>query len=201
MTTQLITRNYNNLTFTFRDDGFFNMTKAAKHFGKDLSHFMRSPDTLLYIDALKSAKNAELVETKRGHTGGTWAHPKLAIFFARWLDIRFAVWCDAMIEDILKGNAEVLITKPEKSAVMALPQDYGTALRALADGWEREQASKVVVEKLKVQVKALVHEVTHYTMNEFCTKANRYFTSSERTSLSHYARSWSKDQGWHLRPS
>jgi hypothetical protein len=30
------------------------------------------------------------------------------VFCARWLDVRFAVWCDAMIEDILKGKAEVV---------------------------------------------------------------------------------------------
>ena len=62
----------------------------------------------------------------RGH--GTWAHPKLAVFFARWLDVRFAVWCDVMIEDILKGKAEVVITKPEESAVLALPKDYDSVL-------------------------------------------------------------------------
>ena len=113
VTNQLITRSYNNLSFTFRADGFFNMTKAAQCFGKRMDHFMKSPDTKLYVEALKSIHpNRGICETKAGNGGGTWAHPKLAIFFARWLDVRFAVWCDAMIEDILKGNAEVLITKP-----------------------------------------------------------------------------------------
>lgn len=118
-TRALITRDFNGLAFSFRADGWFNMTKAAGHFGKDLSHFARSPDTLAYIDALKSAKNAEYVETNRGRYGGTWAHPKLAVFFARWLDVRFAVWCDAAIEDILKGAAELVVTKPQESALMA----------------------------------------------------------------------------------
>ncbi|WP_079550844.1 KilA-N domain-containing protein [Vreelandella subglaciescola] len=35
-----------------------------------------------------------LSETTRGRYGGTWAHPKLAVFFARWLDVRFSVACD-----------------------------------------------------------------------------------------------------------
>lgn len=43
------------------------------------------------------------------------------MFFARWLDVRFAVWCDAMIEDILKGRAEVVIIKPKESEALALP--------------------------------------------------------------------------------
>ncbi|MEY4768064.1 MAG: hypothetical protein RL637_703 [Pseudomonadota bacterium] len=31
--------------------------------------------------------------------GGTWFHPKLAIPFARWLEARFAIWCNFQIED------------------------------------------------------------------------------------------------------
>lgn len=60
------------------------MTKAAKHFGKTLENFMRSPETLEYIDALsKAVKNTELKQATQGRYGGTWAHPKLAVFFAR----------------------------------------------------------------------------------------------------------------------
>jgi hypothetical protein len=130
--TQLITQTYNGLAFTFREDGWFNMTKAAKHFGKDLSNFWKSSDTLDYMHALASSvktTDQELVEAVPGNryivNRGTWAHPKLAVFFARWLDVRFAVWCDAMIDDILNKKAEVVITKPEESAVMALPEMVG----------------------------------------------------------------------------
>jgi len=58
--------------------------------------------------------------------------PKLAVFFARWLDVRFSVWCDAKIGGILKGAAEVTIVKSRDSAVRALPQSYSAALRGLA---------------------------------------------------------------------
>ena len=95
MTTQLITRNYNDLTFTFRADGYFNMTKAAACFGKRLQDFMDNKETTEYMDALTHANQRELTFAKAGRYGGTFAHPKLAIFFARWLDVRFAVWCDA----------------------------------------------------------------------------------------------------------
>jgi KilA-N domain len=99
------------------------MTKAAQHFGKRLDKFWSSAETRGYIaEAGKLTPNGgSLVLTTPGRHGGTWAHPKLAVFFARWLDVRFAVWCDAMIEDILKGRAEVVVTKPAESAVMALP--------------------------------------------------------------------------------
>jgi hypothetical protein len=164
MTTTLITKTYQTgsiqTAFSFRQDGWFNMTKAAQAFGKDLSHFMRSPDTLTYIDALSnSANNAELTGASKGRYGGTWAHPKLAVFFARWLDVRFAVWCDAMIEDILKGAAEVVIVKPKESAVMALPKDFASSLRALADSLEQAEVLKTQVAALSVRPKVIA--LTH----------------------------------------
>jgi hypothetical protein len=50
----LITKSFNNVPFIFRDDGWFNMTKAAKAFGKETKEFLRLPSTVEYVDALKS---------------------------------------------------------------------------------------------------------------------------------------------------
>lgn len=137
----LITKTFNNVPFVFRDDGWFNMTKAAQHFGKRLDNWLVNKETREYIEALMKLPGipGNITEAVPGRNGGTWAHPKLAVFFARWLDVRFAVWCDAMIEDILKGKAEVVITKPAESAVMALPSNYADALRSLADAWGHQE--------------------------------------------------------------
>ena len=87
-----------------RADSWFNMTKAAQHFGKDVRDFMYAPSTKEYVDELsKCGKLLQLSEVRPGRYGGTWAHPKLAVFIARWLDVRFSVWCDAVIEDILRS--------------------------------------------------------------------------------------------------
>jgi len=71
------------------------MTKAAKHFGKKLSHFWRSPATQEYIKAMEALPQfggTEIAISRRGGPNqGSWCHPKLAVFFARWLDVRFAV--------------------------------------------------------------------------------------------------------------
>ena len=45
-----------------------------------------------------------MVRSKACANGGTWLHPKLAIVFARWLNTKFAVWCDLKIEAILHGG-------------------------------------------------------------------------------------------------
>jgi len=120
-TTALITKTYENgAVFTFREDGWFNMTKAAKHFGKVASHFLELPSTREYVRALSDALGKSEVYRAQGgwHLNadvGTWAHPKLAVFFARWLDVRFAVWCDSVIEDILKGNVQAATPSQEKA--------------------------------------------------------------------------------------
>ena len=119
----LIIKEYQGMPFVFREDGYFNMTKAAQAFGKDVYEFLRLPGTQEYTDALlKTGKFPDLVQTRRGNGGGTWAHPKLAVFFARWLDVRFAVWCDSIIEDILTKRAELTITQPETSATVQVTQ-------------------------------------------------------------------------------
>ena len=159
----VITRDYQGMTFQFREDGYFNMTNAAKHFGKDVREFFKNDSTLAYVEALENAGvSHQLVETSRGRNGGTWGHPKMAVFFARWLDVKFAVWCDMIIDDLLRGKAEVTITKPEESAVLALPKDYASALRALlasVEAQEKLQAKAdtfdLVVAHKRVSVSAL----------------------------------------------
>jgi hypothetical protein len=76
-------------------------TEAAAYFGKRVDHFLANDETKSYIGALCEPDNTrnvgDYVKAKRGRNGGTWFHPELAVFFARWLDIRFAIWCDRRI--------------------------------------------------------------------------------------------------------
>lgn len=76
------------LELWFRDDGWFNMTKEAKYFGKRVDHFFANEETVKYMAALQKlpGMSGSLVATTVGQSGGTWAHPKLAVAFARWLD-------------------------------------------------------------------------------------------------------------------
>ena len=121
---------------TFRKDGWFNATVAAKKYGKRPVDWLRLPDTVAYLLAvirrrdncekisqfnqineldtsqstkkanlLEIAKSTGLVTTRSGSLeigGGTWLHPKLAVLFARWLDVDFAVWCDEQIDELLR---------------------------------------------------------------------------------------------------
>ena len=45
--------------------------------------------------------------------GGTWLHPKLAVDFARWLNPKFAVWCDEQITRIMTGGRHTAFREPQ----------------------------------------------------------------------------------------
>jgi len=108
----LIIREYNGNVFHFREDGYFNMTKAAKAFGKEAKEFLRLPTTVEYVAALEKVGISPVYEARQGRNGGTWGHPRFAVSFARWLDVQFAVFCDMVIDDILNKKAELVVTKP-----------------------------------------------------------------------------------------
>ena len=156
-TNAIIAKTYNDTTvLQFRGDGWFNMTKAANAFGKRLDNFWTAEGTKPYCDALSNSLNlSELTVAKSGrYHGGTWAHPKLAVFFARWLDTKFAMWCDAAIDDILKGNQKLQMVNKAESAVEALPAD----VKAAGAAWQAEM--QAAMQELQSTVEAQTAELT-----------------------------------------
>jgi hypothetical protein len=58
---------------------------------------------------LKLAKSTGLVKVRLGspvNGGGTWMHPNLAVVFARWLDVRFSIWCDVQIKNLINQETD-----------------------------------------------------------------------------------------------
>ncbi|EEP69063.1 KilA-N domain-containing protein [Kingella oralis] len=114
-----VIKSFGDIAVSFRNDGFLNASAIAAHFGKRVPDFLKTEQNQEYISDLaehlsKTLKivfdKNQLVIVKKGspaNGGGTWLHPKLAIHFARWLDPRFAVWCDEQIEQILSGSLKL----------------------------------------------------------------------------------------------
>jgi hypothetical protein len=50
----------------FREDGYFNMTKAANHFGKQLSNFWLSSETKAYVAAMEQTLGIKVWSATRG---------------------------------------------------------------------------------------------------------------------------------------
>jgi len=117
---KVIQYHYGDLLYSFTTDGWFNATETAKHFGKRLDHWLDNAETLEYIRALDevaTGKPSHILDTRKSgylkirrgapsRGGGTWLHPDLAVPFARWLDMRFGVWCDRQIKTIMLGMAK-----------------------------------------------------------------------------------------------
>lgn len=125
----LKTVNFDGLPVAFTENGYLNATMIAKHYGKRVKDYLRNERTQDYIRALNehlseavktasqsdginlpSEQNQLVMVVKGGNPTeqGTWLHPKLAIDFARWLNPRFAVWCDMQIEQMVTGSVQSL---------------------------------------------------------------------------------------------
>ncbi|EMT0188141.1 KilA-N domain-containing protein [Neisseria gonorrhoeae] len=177
--------NFGNTPVSFRQDGFLNATAIASHFGKLPKDYLKSEQTQQYISALAENLSVrrkilteanQIVIVKRGGSEqGTWLHPKLAIHFARWLNPKFAVWCDEQIETLLNGNVSDGI-KPAKTtaddrtglrqAVAALVGrkgiDYSSAYSMIHQRFNVESVEGIPAGKLPEAV-AYVHALTLHT--------------------------------------
>ncbi|CFB81913.1 KilA-N domain-containing protein [Neisseria gonorrhoeae] len=180
--------NFGNTPVSFRQDGFLNATSIAAHFGKLPKDYLKTEQTQQYISALAESLSErtkiltdenQLVIVKKGNsknfTQGTWLHPKLAIHFARWLNPRFAVWCDEQIEILLNGNVSDGI-KPAKTTaddrtglrrvVAALVGrkgiDYSSAYSMIHQRFNVESVEDLPAGKLSEAV-AYVHALTLHT--------------------------------------
>lgn len=107
----LLPQMYEGKPITFNEAGWFNATEAAAHFCKRPNDWLELEATKAYLTALDNMLNRNQPERflivmrgGRGKSDATWFHPKLAVRFAQWLDVAFAVWCDMQIDDLMRGN-------------------------------------------------------------------------------------------------
>lgn len=131
----------------FNTDGWINATEVAKRFGKKPAEWIRLPDTTKYMDALARHLNVGeshlLTSTTKGRSGGTWLHPRLAVSFARWLDVDFAVWCDTQIDALLRGFPSAIGRFNHACKRLDNRQSRASASgRDLAE-WKREKPSLI----------------------------------------------------------
>ena len=120
---EIIARKFNDIEILFSSKSntslYINATNIAKYFNKQPSDWLKTKEVKRYLEAFSRSDNfpnGDLVVVIQGGNNkkaqGTWIHKKLIIAFARWLSPDFAVWCDSVIEEILKG--EMQISQPAK---------------------------------------------------------------------------------------
>ena len=176
-------KTFGDFAVSFNSDGYLNATQIAKQFDKRINNYLRSEQTQLYIaalfDVLKARNSAmtenQLVIVQKGgnvHFSGTWLHPKLAVDFARWLDPKFAVWCDEQIEQIISGSLQPKLAQttvadrtPLRQAVSALVGrcgfDYSAAYHLVHQRFGVGSIEEIAAEDLPEAVE-YVHMLTVY---------------------------------------
>jgi hypothetical protein len=163
---KLITASYNDaIKVDFTQEAWFNATAVAAPFDKRPNDWLNLESTKEYLAALAEIPNYQeswYLKTTRGKFGGTWLHPKLAIPFARWLDVRFAVWCDMQIETILKA-----LTSPNN-------RTDGTLIPS-----EQQTLSEIVMRKAETVPKELIGKA----LAEIWSRVHRKFRVSKYEQL------------------
>lgn len=119
MSARIIPFDYQGQAVSFNAEGWLHATVIAERFGKRLDHWLDNAETLEYIRALDeiqhpttgpskivNTRKSGYLKSRRGNAGGTWLHPKLAVAFARWCNVKFSVWCDMQIEALIHGSQD-----------------------------------------------------------------------------------------------
>lgn len=104
--TKIIKADFDGSVVTLNSDGWINATVIADANGKRVGDWVDLPSTREYVERLNTRLSGNLIQAKRGRNGGTWLHPKLAVVFARWISVDFAIWCDEQIDEIIHGKPE-----------------------------------------------------------------------------------------------
>lgn len=176
---QIRTISFGNFPVSFQNNGYLNATVVASHFNRRVGNYLKSERTQEYISALaeklsvtpkRATEDNQIVIIKQGGTEqGTWLHPKLAVDFARWLDPKFAVWCDEQIEQILSGSlpspAQTTVDERRglvdavKMLVARCGIDYSDAYRMVHQRFGVERIEQIAAPLLPSAV-AYVHSLT-----------------------------------------
>jgi hypothetical protein len=104
---ELVRADYQGMQVSFTEEGWFNATEVAEKFGKRPVDWLNLDSTREYIHALcdiLKCEDSSHLKTRRGNQGGTWISPDLVVVFARWLDVKFAIWCDQQIKILISGK-------------------------------------------------------------------------------------------------
>lgn len=153
------------------DKLYFNWTAMGKPYGKNPAEFLRLQYVKDMCNNILSMRNmgenhnydnqsVTLFETRRGTGacgGGTWSdNTILTIEFARWLDPRFAIWCNQKIEQLMtKGVATMRNDVDDETLAMINTLIYGDKEKAKSVlvgmvGITRKQEKQIVEQGMQI---------------------------------------------------
>lgn len=145
---------YNGNPVTFKNENgivYVNATEMARTFGKRPNDYLNLQSTRELIDELTVTRENgnggnQLITTERGGVdgGGSWFHEDLALDYARWLSVKFRVWTNNRIKELLKNGYTKLDTITRKDLARML--------------YEAEEAKEKLEAENQKQTKALLEQ-------------------------------------------
>lgn len=143
----------------------------------------------------KTLDSRELTIAKRGRIP---PFPARSCIRGCWLDVRFAVACDAMIEDILTGAAKLDVIEPDRSATLALPDTHIKAVEQLLDQLKLNQNLMETNRQLQAENDQMRPLVSFVTVATYVSRDNHYPSRGERSVLGRRATKLARERGIEL---
>jgi len=163
---------YNGNQIQQRADGFVNLTQMAQANGVNVNDWLKTQTTQNYLQALESETKiivSKLLVIQKGgnaYTQGTWAHPLLALNFGRWVNPRFAIWCDQHIKTLIETGSTQIITPTEQPKKKAITY-YTDRIMDLKKSLIKPPGTWCVIEKcghLLMEVERLGYQVAQFDL-------------------------------------
>ena len=136
----IVRHEYNGSPIRQRGDGYACLTDMAEASGKKVADYFRLKSTKEYLDGLSAVMGIPVTALTKGFQGGnnqksqgTWAHPEVAIDFAKWCSVPFRIWANRTLRHVIE---EQVSPEPEP---MQLPpadvriRDYANAMQYLEE--------------------------------------------------------------------
>jgi phage antirepressor YoqD-like protein len=106
-----------------QEKGMVNLTRIAKHFGKNVKDWTRNKNTQSFLSAYAteySDGHILLSERGVGIEQGTWAVRQVAIEFAQWISPKFKVFCIKKLDELFQtGRTEIKTFSLKESLKLA----------------------------------------------------------------------------------
>jgi hypothetical protein len=125
-----------------RADGYINVTSLCKAGGKDIRKWRAkksSTDLINSLSQLTGIPVSSILQSQSGqHTGGTFAHPDIAIQIAQWVSVEFAIQVSRWTRELHKENHKLTSSvdlESLKSPVKQLSLNSYTIAMREGDGY------------------------------------------------------------------
>lgn len=107
---EIVRHDYNGFLIRQRkSDGYTCLTDMAKATNRKVAKYFELKSTTAYLEGLSvdvRIRTSELVEISKGgsqvNDQGTWAHPEIAIDFAKWCNVPFRIWANRALRLLIE---------------------------------------------------------------------------------------------------